>query len=111
MWALLPLYIFISISFVWETFLNSLLLAVLLLLTLRLRERPGNGWDWLGFGVLWGFGVLSNASLLSLFPFLAGWAIYPLWKGRPGWLTAAPPVALGLAVIFLPLPVRNYRPF
>ncbi len=111
MWALQPYSIYISSSFVWETCLSSLLLAVLLLLTLRLRERPGNGWDWLGFGVLWGFGVLSNASLLSLFPFLAGWAIYPLWKGRRGWLTAAAPVALGLAVMLLPWQVRNYRAF
>ncbi len=111
MWALLPYSIYISSSFVWETCLSSLLLAILFLWTLRLKEQPASRWDWLGFGALWGLAVLSNASLLSLFPFFAGWAIYPLWPSRRTWRTAAVLVALGFAITLLPWQARNYRAF
>jgi hypothetical protein len=61
---------------------------------------------------LGGFAALSNASLLSVFPFLAGWAIYPLWqRNRRTWLAAAVLVALGFAILLLPWQVRNYRTF
>jgi hypothetical protein len=111
MWALLPYSIYISSSFVWETCLSSLLLAVLFFWTLKLKKQPGNHWAWLGYGALWGFAALSNASLLSLFPFLAGWSIYPLWRSRRMWLATAFLTALGCATILLPWQVRNYRAF
>ncbi len=111
MWALLPYSIYISSSFVWETCLSALLLAVLFLWTLKLKEQPGGTWEWLGFGALWGFAALSNATLLSLFPFLVGWAIYPLRRSRRTWLTAAALVALGFVILLLPWQVRNYRTF
>jgi hypothetical protein len=111
MWALLPYSIYISSSFVWETCLSSLLLAILFLWTLKLKEQPGSRWHWLGFGALWGFAALSNASLLSLFPFLVGWATYPVWRSRRTWLTAAVLVALGFVIMLMPWQVRNYRTF
>jgi Dolichyl-phosphate-mannose-protein mannosyltransferase len=110
-WALLPYSIYISSSFVWETCLSSLLLAVLFFWTLKLKKRPGNLRAWLGYGALWGFAALSNASLLSLFPFLAGWSIYPLWRSRRRWLATAFLMALGCATILLPWQARNYRAF
>jgi 4-amino-4-deoxy-L-arabinose transferase-like glycosyltransferase len=111
MWALMPYSIYISSSFVWETCLSALLLAVLFLWTLKLKEQPGSAWEWLGFGALWGFAALSNATLLSLFPLLVGWAIYPLWQRRRTWLTAAALVTLGFVILLLPWQVRNYRTF
>jgi hypothetical protein len=96
-WALLPYSIYISSSFVWETCLSSLLLAVLFFWTLKLKKQPGNRW--------------SNASLLSLFPFLAGWSISPLWRSRRMWLSTAFLMALACAAILLPWLVRNYRAF
>jgi 4-amino-4-deoxy-L-arabinose transferase-like glycosyltransferase len=110
-WALLPYSIYISSSFVWETCLSSLLLAVLFFWTLKLKKQPGNRWAWLGYGALWGFAALSNASLLSLFPFLAGWSISPLWRSRRMWLSTAFLMALACAAILLPWLVRNYRAF
>ena len=111
MWALLPYSIYISSSFVWETCLSALLLAVLFLWTLKLKEQSGDTWEWMGFGALWGFAALSNATLLSLFPFLVGWAIYPLWRNRRTRLTATALVALGFVILLLPWQVRNYRTF
>jgi len=112
-WALSPYSIYISGGFVWETCLSALLLAILFVWTLRLRECAGR-WIWLGFGVLWGGSVLTNASTLTLFPFLAGWALYPLWRTketRKQWLAATALVVLGLTVVLLPWQMRNYQTF
>jgi hypothetical protein len=111
MWALQPYSIYISSSFVWETCLSVLLLAVLFLLALRLKELPCSRWQWLGFGMLWGLAALSNASLLCLLPFLSGWALYPLRGIRKKCFTAAVLVGLGFAIMVLPWQVRNYRTF
>jgi len=45
----------------------------------QLKEQPaapGNGWA----SARVGFAALSNATVLSLFPFSVGWAMYPLWR-------------------------------
>jgi Dolichyl-phosphate-mannose-protein mannosyltransferase len=111
MWALWPFSIYIASAFVWETCLSALLLAILFLSTLQLKERPGR-WGWFGFGLLWGVSALTNASTLSLAPFLALWALYPLWRNhRREWLNAGALVTLGLIIALLPWQVRNYRTF
>jgi 4-amino-4-deoxy-L-arabinose transferase-like glycosyltransferase len=110
-WALWPYSIYIASAFVWETCLSALLLAILFLWTLKLREEQRGESDWLGYGILWGFSALANASILSLFPFLAGWALYPFWRNRPRWLASAALAVLGLVIAVLPWQVRNYRTF
>jgi hypothetical protein len=110
MWALWPYSIYIASAFVWETSLSVLLLAILFLWTLKLKEDAGT-WSWLGFGLLWGFSALTNASLLAVFPFLAGWALCPLWRNRQAWIKPATLVAFGLFIALLPWQVRNYRTF
>jgi dolichyl-phosphate-mannose-protein mannosyltransferase len=110
-WALLPYSIYIASSFVWETCLSALLLAALFFWTLKLQKQPGNRRAWLAYGALWGLAGLSNASLLSLFPFLAGWSISPLWRSRRKWLVTTLLMALGCAAILLPWLARNYYVF
>ncbi|MGB2887484.1 MAG: glycosyltransferase family 39 protein [Candidatus Acidiferrales bacterium] len=110
MWAVWPYSIYIASAFVWETCLSALLLAILFLWTLMLKEQPGR-WGWLGFGMLWGFSALTNASILSLFPFLVGWALYPLQRNRQGWLKTTAIVVFGLGIALLPWQMRNYRTF
>jgi 4-amino-4-deoxy-L-arabinose transferase-like glycosyltransferase len=110
LWALLPYSIYISGSFVWETCLSALLLALLFLSAIKLKEHS-TSWRWLGFGVLWGFSALSNASILLLLPFLACWALYPLWRNWRKWIVAAALAAIGLGIALLPWQVRNYRTF
>lgn len=111
MWALWPYSIYISSAFVWETCLSALLLAVVFAWTLKLKQEQPDKWNWLGYGVLWGFSVLANASILSLFPFLAAWALYPVWRHRSRWFATAALVVLGIGVAVLPWQVRNYRTF
>jgi 4-amino-4-deoxy-L-arabinose transferase-like glycosyltransferase len=110
MWAVWPYSIYIASAFVWETCLSALLLAILFLWTLNLKENPGR-WSWLGFGLLWGFSALTNASILAVLPFLAAWALYPLWRNRQGWLKSAALMVFGLFIALLPWQVRNYRTF
>src|SRR5260370_11867729 len=68
MWALLPYSIYISSSFVWETCLSALLLAVLFLWTLKLKEQSGDTWGWLGVARLVGFAALLDATFVALCP-------------------------------------------
>lgn len=109
-WALSPYAIYIASGFVWETCLSALLLAILFLWTLKLKEKPGK-WNWLGYGGLWGVAGLTNASVLSVAPFLAVWALRPLWGERGKWMRSAVLVAFGLFVVLLPWQVRNYAAF
>lgn len=125
-WTLYPYFIYIPGGFVWDTCLGALLVATLFLCALQLREEPGSLWSWLGFGVLGGFTVLTNASALTVCLVLAAWAIFPLWQAsrtpqrsltsgisrdHTRWLSRASLVAVGLVVTLLPWQVRNYRAF
>jgi len=109
-WALFPYFIYIASSFVWDTCLGALLLTFLFHWTLKLKEQHGP-WHWVGFGALWGFSALTNASTISLCPLLSAWALHPLWPSRQRWLKAALLVAFGLGIVIAPWEVRNYRTF
>lgn len=109
-WAVYPAAISNSV-FVWETSLTALLLTTLFLWTLRLRQNPSAGWNWLVFGLAWGVATLTNASILSLFPFLVAWALSPILHKRRSWISCSILAVLGLAVVLLPWQVRNYRAF
>ena len=109
-WALFPVSINYS-AFVWETCLSALLLACLFLWTLHLRRTPVTKRYWLAFGAAWGVAVMTNASILSLFPFLAGWALSPLWRTRRTWVLSAALAVMGLGVVLLPWQERNSRVF
>jgi 4-amino-4-deoxy-L-arabinose transferase-like glycosyltransferase len=109
-WALFPYGILLSVDLIWETCLTALLLSLLFLITLRL-ERSTMLAAWVGFGLLWGAAALTNPAVLSLLPFLVGWACYRLHRrGRP-WGIQATAALLALVVVVSPWFVRNYRTF
>jgi 4-amino-4-deoxy-L-arabinose transferase-like glycosyltransferase len=109
-WAVFPYAISIT-AFVWDTCLSALLLTTLFLVSFRMRDKPVRGWTYLALGAAWGFAVLTNASILSLFPFLVGWALAPLWQKRRTWLLSSALAVLGLFATLLPWQVRNYQAF
>lgn len=129
LWTLFPYFIYIPAGFVWDTCLGGLLVATLFLFALKLKDQPGSGRSWFGFGILGGFCALTNASTLTLCPILAAWAIYPLWRtpkvpresqtphstripqSRPLWLSRAILATIGLMLTLLPWQIRNYRTF
>ena len=60
---------------VWDTSLSALVLAVGVLLTLTLNERPASDFRWGATGCWWGFACLVNPALITPVPFLA---LFPL---------------------------------
>jgi len=87
-----------------------LVMAVLFLATLVI---PGERrlWVWAAYSALWAAGVLINPSLLSVFPFLAGWAI---WRARGSSLSTVR-LSAAILVVFViclvPWTARNHRVF
>jgi hypothetical protein len=110
LWALFPNAILFPFEWIWDTCLAALLAATLLWATLELslsRRRR----DWCGYGLLWGFTLMTNPALGSLLPLLLGWAVYRACQRAPLRLTR-PALAFGLAVLCcVPWTARNYAVF
>lgn len=111
LWALYPNAVMMPFEWVWDTCLAALLGAMLLWATLKLADSPQRARDWCGYGLLWGFSLMTNPSLGLLLPFLLAWAAYrarrsaklSLWK---------PGLAAGIAFLCcVPWTVRNYVVF
>jgi Dolichyl-phosphate-mannose-protein mannosyltransferase len=118
LWALFPSAIMVPFEWIWDTSLSALLAATLLWATLTLADSHRVR-DWCGYGLLWGFTLMTNPSLGSLLPFLLGWAAYRARKrvaaipstGSFGWLQKS---SLALAVAILccvPWTIRNHAVF
>ena len=110
LWAIFPNAIMIPYEWVWDTSLAALLMATILWATLELADTQSMR-AWCGYGLLWGFALMTNPSLGSLLPLLLGWAAYRAWKkgqlhlGRPA-------LACAIAVLCcVPWTVRNYLAF
>jgi hypothetical protein len=116
LWALFPNAIMVPFEWIWDTSLAALLAAVLLWATLELAESgTQRAADWCGYGLLWGFTLMTNPSLSSVLPFLLGWAAYRVQQRRPLSMQATlgkPALAFALAVLCcLPWTIRNYVVF
>jgi 4-amino-4-deoxy-L-arabinose transferase-like glycosyltransferase len=109
-WAIFPSGIILPFQWIWDTSLAAFLAAVLLWSTLKLKNSS-RGRDFMLYGILWGFSLLTNPTLGALLPFLLGWVLYQHRANR------ALLVRLGvvsLAVLFLiclPWTARNYVQF
>ena len=109
-WVFLPGATYFAVEWVWDTSLVALWMALLVAATLELRGSDRTDW-WVGYGALWGIGAMINPSVLSVLPFLALWAIWPL---RHRFAHAARlGVASGLIFVacIAPWTVRNYLVF
>jgi hypothetical protein len=134
LWAVFPNAIIIPFEWVWDTSLSALLMVTFLWATLRLADsdvcrEPGDAshagpattsskwWlGWCGYGLLWGFALMTNPALGAMLPFLIGWVVGRFWKldkegqGR-AWFTG-PALAVGIAILCcVPWTVRNYFVF
>jgi 4-amino-4-deoxy-L-arabinose transferase-like glycosyltransferase len=110
LWAIFPNAIIIPYEWVWDTSLAALLMATILWATIELADSQSVR-NWCGYGLLWGFALMTNPSLGSLLPLLLGWAAYRAWK--KGQLQLSRPVlACAIAVLCcVPWTVRNYLTF
>jgi hypothetical protein len=110
LWAIFPNAVIIPYEWVWDTSLAALLMATILWATLELAETQ-SARDWCGYGLLWGFALMTNPSLGSLLPVLLGWVAYRAFQqGRLR--LSRPLLACGIAVLCcVPWTVRNYFAF
>lgn len=110
LWAIFPNAIIIPYEWVWDTSLAALLMATILWATLELVDTASVR-AWCGYGLLWGFALMTNPSLGSMLPVLLGWAAYRAFQQgrlRP----SRPLLACGIAVFCcVPWTVRNYVAF
>ncbi len=109
-WVFLPTAVMFPITWVWDTAMAALFLALIFWATLAMREAR-TIWAWAGYGALWAIGVLINPSLLSVFPFLLGWLIWQTRRDSASWLKFSASTILVFAIGLVPWTVRNYRVF
>jgi 4-amino-4-deoxy-L-arabinose transferase-like glycosyltransferase len=110
LWAIFPNAILIPYEWIWDTSLSALLMATILWATFELAES--SRWrDWILYGALWGFALMTNPALGSVLPVLLGWAVYRRVREHKFSLSR-PVLALGIAVVCcIPWTVRNYLAF
>jgi hypothetical protein len=134
LWALFPNAWIIPFEWVWDTSLSALLMAIILRAALRLADGDAGLRDiatnhlapgptssascraWCGYGLLWGFALMTNPSLGMMLPFLTAWAVYRGWRqhpqGQSRGLPKGPALAIGIAILCcVPWTVRNYLVF
>jgi hypothetical protein len=110
LWAIFPNAILIPFECMWDASLAALLAAAILWATLELADSLRLR-DWCAYGLLWGFALMTNPTLLSLLPFLLGWLV---WCRRKTWRDSLKPAAIALGVMALccvPWTIRNYFAF
>ncbi len=109
-WVFLPTSAGFAIEWVWDTSLSALLLALIVLASLHVAGSP-RARDWVGYGLLWALGGLTNPALLSLLPFVGGWAGLKTKPRVRHWLQLAGVAGLAFFLAVLPWFVRNYLVF
>lgn len=108
-WALFPYAILLSGELIWSTCLATLMLGLLFWMVLHLEESRLAAWA--GFGLLAGVSILTNPSVLPVFPFLIGYACYQRHRRGERWPAAAMVACLAVVTVMIPWQVRNYRVF
>lgn len=107
-WVFLPYGILMPLEWVWDQSLAALVLALLVDVTMRLRESSAP-LHWSGYGLLWGFAALVNPALCALLPFALAWLM--LQRSRSG-TSFSPALYARVALLFvlsvLPWTIRNY---
>lgn len=109
-WAIFPYEIYWSAQHIWDTWLATLLLAILFCMVLRLAESNRIR-DWFGFGVLSGIAALTDPIVLSALPILALWALWRLHKTNQRSLKPAIGAVLAVILVVSPWFIRNDRVF
>jgi 4-amino-4-deoxy-L-arabinose transferase-like glycosyltransferase len=109
-WVFFPYAIYFPVIRIWETWLATLLLSLIFLITLKLDDADRIS-AWVGAGALWGLAALNSAIVASLLPFLQWRVSYLRQKQKSRWW--APNIALALAFVVVVSPwfVRNWRTF
>lgn len=104
LWAIFPNAILLPVQSMFDASLSALLAATILWGTLALTRRSRLR-AWCLYGLLWGFTLMTNATLILLLPLLLGWLVWKFRKARPL-------LSVGIALLCcVPWTIRNYIVF
>ncbi len=111
-WVIYPNAILITLKWIWDSTLATLAAALILWATLAIVDSK-RAKDWIGYGLLWGAGLMVNAAIFALAPFLFAWLAFRLRKQNPGrsWLKLPALSIILMGVVCVPWTVRNYIVF
>ena len=109
-WAFFPYAVYFPMERLWETWLATLLIAVLCWLVVRRDARFGLGF-WAGYGALWSLAALTSPTLCSGMPSFVGYALYRLYRKERRLMLPTGIFALMFAAGLVPWTVRNYEKF
>ena len=112
LWAIFPIAQLVPLIALWYTSLSAFLMAWTVWGTMAVLDSQRYR-DWIGYGLLWGLGIMTNAAVFSIVPFFLAWLILvryrPLRSLHSAWM---PFIALvTIAVSCAPWTVRNYIAF
>jgi 4-amino-4-deoxy-L-arabinose transferase-like glycosyltransferase len=110
LWAIYPNAVLIPIEWIWDTSLAALAAGLILWATLAIRDSERRK-DWVGYGLLWGAGLMVNAAIFALVPFLFGWLALELRKKSRLWLQLPVAALILMGVVCVPWTIRNYVVF
>ena len=107
-WAIYPYSIYFSAARVWDYSLTALLFATCFYFAqrLHLEKKPI---AWLGFGLLCGFTMLANPSVLPLFPIFLLIAALQRRRISGTWISHSVVAVLGVLAMLMPWTIRNYQ--
>jgi 4-amino-4-deoxy-L-arabinose transferase-like glycosyltransferase len=113
LWAIFPNANLLTFESLWDASVDSFLGAAILWATLALEANPRPRMrHWVGYGLLWGLALMTNATFESLVPFLLGWIAYRHWKkGFEPWARQAAVSVFVIVLCCVPWTVRNYQVF
>jgi len=107
-WAIYPYSIYFSATRVWDYSLTALLFATCFYFVQRLHLQKRQI-VWLGFGLLWGFTMLANPSVLPLFPIFLLIAVLRRRRISGTWISHSLVAVLGVVAMLMPWTIRNYK--
>src|SRR6266478_1745202 len=86
LWAFYPYAVLVPFyAAKWYMSLSALLAACILFATLKIL-RSDRSSRWTGYGLLWGFELMTNAAFASIVPFLLVWLALRLRAARRAWI-------------------------
>ena len=109
-WAFCPYGIYFPVERIWETWLATLLLSLLFLITLQL-ENDDRFWKWAWYGALWALCALTSSAVLVVLPFLAAWVVWRRHRSRRRWFALNAVAAVVFIAVVSPWFIRNYEVF
>jgi 4-amino-4-deoxy-L-arabinose transferase-like glycosyltransferase len=109
-WVFFPYAIYFSADSMWDHALIAFLMSCIFWAALELQD-VSDLWSWAGAGLLCGIAALMNAVVLSVLPFLAGWACLQLRKQGKNWLAPVLAAVSVAVLVVTPWMIRNYRVF